>query len=118
MSPQKPETHKPHAVRQLKSNQSGQYNYLYHTPTWRRIRKAQLAREPMCRDCKKGGKITVATVCDHIVPHRGNIKLFFKGPFQSLCEHCHNRNKQIYEKSGKVVKHIGVDGYPIETGKL
>ena len=35
--------------------------------------------------------ITMATVVDHIVPHRGDQKLFWdRGNWQPLCEHHHN----------------------------
>jgi len=53
-------------------------------------------------------------VCDHIEPHRGNMVKFWNGPFQSLCKQCHDSVKQAFEKSGKVIKKIGLDGYPIE----
>ena len=37
------------------------------------------------------GKITEATVVDHIIPHRGDMKLFWdKSNWQPLCEHHHN----------------------------
>jgi 5-methylcytosine-specific restriction endonuclease McrA len=73
----------------------------YKTAAWRNIRKRQLSIEPLCRFCKKDGKITPATVVDHITPHRGDMKLFFAGPFQSLCSECHSSTKQRLEKSGE-----------------
>lgn len=74
---------------------AGRYSYLYKTRRWQKIRKNQLTKEPLCQgECKEKGKVTVATVCDHIEPHRGDMEKFYSGPFQSLCEHCHNSVKQ------------------------
>lgn len=37
------------------------------------------------------GHITMATVVDHIIPHRGDQKLFWdRSNWQPLCEHHHN----------------------------
>lgn len=74
----------------------------YSTPQWRRIRAAQLAVEPCCRMCAEADppRITPATVCDHVEPHRGDQASFFGGPFQSLCGTCHNSTKQAAERAG------------------
>ena len=41
--------------------------------------------------CYEEGHITMATVVDHIKPHRGDKKLFWdRGNWQPLCEHHHN----------------------------
>ena len=46
---------------------------------------------PFCVKCYEEGHITMATVVDHIIPHRGDQKLFWdRGNWQSLCEHHHN----------------------------
>jgi 5-methylcytosine-specific restriction protein A len=69
----------------------------YGTARWRAIRDAQLAREPLCRMCLAEGVVTPARVCDHIEPHRSDADKFWNGPFQSLCEFHHNRDKQRAE---------------------
>ncbi len=39
----------------------------------------------------KENKLTPATVVDHIIPHRGDQKLFWdENNWQGLCEHHHN----------------------------
>ena len=43
---------------------------------WRRARKHYLEAHPLCVECMKKGKYVQATDVDHIVPHRGNPKLF------------------------------------------
>lgn len=41
--------------------------------------------------CKAEGRITPATVADHIMPHRGDPELFWAWDnLQGLCERCHN----------------------------
>lgn len=71
----------------------------YGTARWRRIRAAQLAAEPCCRMCAAADppRVTPATVCDHVEPHRGDEARFFGGPFQSLCGTCHNSDKHAAE---------------------
>lgn len=58
---------------------------------WQRERKKFLDTHPFCVKCYEEGKLTKATVVDHIIPHRGDQKLFWDcGNWQPLCEHCHN----------------------------
>lgn len=73
----------------------------YKTPAWKKLRLSHLAREPLCRFCKKKGIITPANTVDHIERHGGNMDKFFAGPFQSLCSSCHSSTKQRIEKSGE-----------------
>ena len=55
-----------------------------------------------------------ATVVDHIVPHKGDMALFWdKSNWQGLCAHCHNSHKQRREKSGVEVG-SDVDGFPLD----
>ena len=58
---------------------------------WQRARKAHLSRHPLCAECKRNGRDEIATVVDHVIPHRGDRELFWKGPWESLCTTCHNR---------------------------
>lgn len=64
---------------------------LYNTHTWRKVRAAQLAREPLCAACVKLGVMTPATVCDHIVAVRDGADFYAPDNFQSLCAPCHHR---------------------------
>ena len=54
-----------------------------------------------------------ANVADHIVPHRGNLDLFWEGELQSLCEPCHAITKQRRETVGYDCA-AGLDGYPLD----
>lgn len=59
---------------------------------WRKARKTYLSEHPLCVECLKHGKYIQATVVDHIVPHRMDMKLFWdKSNWQSLCKTCHDK---------------------------
>jgi 5-methylcytosine-specific restriction protein A len=63
----------------------------YNTPAWRDLRKSHLAREPLCRECKAEGVLTLATVVDHIEDRRKRPELALSdGNLQSLCPTHHN----------------------------
>ena len=50
-----------------------------------------LLAHPLCVECESQGRITPATVVDHIVPHKGNLELFWdEGNLQTLCKQCHD----------------------------
>lgn len=91
------------------------WQHLYDNSRWRKLRLAQLRTEPLCAMCRQEGRTTAASVCDHVVPHKGDETLFWSGPFQSLCKPCHDRHKQSEERTGKPKPVIGPDGWPIET---
>ncbi len=62
---------------------------------WQRASKAWLAQHPLCAECDRGGHVTAAVLVDHIVPHRGDQKLFWnRGNWQSLCKPCHDTKTQ------------------------
>lgn len=76
-----------------------EHQRLYGTPGWKQLRRAQLAREPWCRDCLAQGVYTVATDVDHIAAHRGDERLFYDANnLQSLCHSCHSRKtaKEVF----------------------
>ena len=86
---------------------------LYNRKRWAVRRKQQLMEHPLCVMCEHLGKYTPATVADHIVPHRGDYRLFFEGELQSLCKVHHDSSKQRQERSGVIVGGL-VDGMPID----
>jgi 5-methylcytosine-specific restriction protein A len=60
-------------------------------PRWRRARAAYLARNPLCVRCQAGGRIEPSTTVDHIVPHRGDQKLFWDtANWAAICKPCHD----------------------------
>ena len=58
---------------------------------WQRYRLKFLERNVLCVMCRAQGKVTEATVVDHIVDHRGNQALFWdRSNHQALCKPCHS----------------------------
>jgi len=96
-----------------RSAEAETYRRWYKTARWQRIRAAQLATEPLCRMCMAQGKITPASVCDHVEPHKGDPVKFWGGPFQSLCDPHHSEGKQQIERRG-YSNEIGPDGYFVD----
>lgn len=61
-----------------------------YTHRWARARAGFLARHPLCVACECAGRVTAATVVDHIVPHRGDHARFWdRANWQPLCRRCH-----------------------------
>jgi 5-methylcytosine-specific restriction protein A len=58
------------------------------------------------------GRVEVATIADHIEPHRGDMDKFWNGPLQSLCGICHSAVKQREESGGHLG--CGLDGVPLK----
>jgi 5-methylcytosine-specific restriction protein A len=74
----------------LKDNRPSAHKRGYGS-RWRRIRRNHLAGEPLCRECRKMNKITAATIVDHIIPHKGDMVLFYAPDNrQSLCKTHHD----------------------------
>lgn len=64
--------------------------------------------------CAKVGVDRAAEVVDHIVPHKGDLSLFWNQEnWQSLCEPHHNRDKARLEIRGYSDR-LGDDGWPID----
>jgi 5-methylcytosine-specific restriction protein A len=62
---------------------------------WDKARRTFLGRHPLCVMCEGQGRVTAASVVDHIVPHRGDQTLFWDtANWQSLCKPHHDRDKQ------------------------
>ena len=67
---------------------------------WQRARTTFLSKPEnvLCRMCSAGGLVVVATVVDHVTPHRGNQVLFWDtSNWQPLCKRCHDGRKQREE---------------------
>lgn len=74
---------------------SAQRGYDYK---WQKARAGYLRVHPLCVMCQARGDVTLATVVDHIVPHRGDKTLFWaEANWQSLCSTHHSRDKQREE---------------------
>lgn len=87
---------------------------LYNSKSWFRLRHHQLQSQPLCVMCDALGKLTPATVVDHITPHKGDLQLFSDpANLQSVCKPCHDKAKQIQETKGHLIGGKP-DGMPID----
>jgi 5-methylcytosine-specific restriction protein A len=65
---------------------------------WEKARKSYLHSHPYCASCLETGVPTLATVIDHIVPHKGDQRLFWdETNWQGLCQRCHNRKTARFD---------------------
>ena len=59
---------------------------------WQKARALFLKQHPLCAFCQAEGKIVPATVVDHIIPHRGDQRLFWdQANWEPLCKECHDK---------------------------
>lgn len=92
------------------------YRRWYKSTRWQQLRLQQLRSEPLCRACQAAGRVTIATIADHIRPHKGDLAVFMDpSNLQSLCDEapwrCHSSGKQKEERAGFDVT-VGADGWP------
>lgn len=75
------------------------------------LRKRRLANEPLCRMCKAEGRVTAATVPDHIAPlAKGGEDVDTN--IRCLCEAHHDEvTRQEFGHRQRVA--IGEDGWPL-----
>lgn len=79
----------------MNSSQRG-YNY-----KWQKARERYLLDNPLCVYCDRLGRVTAASVVDHVIAHRGDMTLFWdQSNWQSLCKPCHDSVKQAEEAAG------------------
>jgi 5-methylcytosine-specific restriction enzyme A len=70
---------------------------LYNTARWIAYRRTHLACHPLCARCEREGYVVVGKVVDHIIPHRGDLSLFWAvDGVQTLCVH-HDSVKRARE---------------------
>lgn len=100
--PKRPQQHRPKGWKPYQPKQHddrrGTATSRGYGTAWRKFRTVWLMDNPLCAYCLKLGKVTPATVVDHIVPHRGDMALFWQaGNHQSLCKRCHDSTKRREE---------------------
>ncbi|QKC83952.1 HNH endonuclease [Mesorhizobium sp. NZP2077] len=100
------------ARKDRRSPEAEAYRKLYKTAYWQAIRTGQLNKHPLCQPCLQRGRVERATVCHHVDPETKKTN-FYGGPFQSVCQPCHDGPIQSEEKRG-FSNEIGVDGWPVD----
>lgn len=93
--PYAPKTHQPFPETELKQHQPPENRPSAckrgYGRRWAKARRVFLGRNPFCAEHQRDGGLKLATVVDHIIPHRGDMTLFWDVEnWQSLCESCHN----------------------------
>jgi 5-methylcytosine-specific restriction protein A len=62
---------------------------------WQKARAEHLYNNPVCVMCDAEGIVRIATVVDHIDPHRGNMDVFWDmARWRSLCKPHHDSDSQ------------------------
>ena len=61
----------------------------YNSTKWKRLRKQKLNKNPLCEMCEKEGRVTPATVIDHIKPIRQGGAPLDINNLMSLFRSCH-----------------------------
>jgi len=76
----------------------------YNTSRWQKLRWLVLREAGfICAMCGKAETETKNLVADHIIPHRGDERLFWdRDNLQCLDKHCHDSVKQREERRGGV----------------
>ena len=106
----------PTTARKPDPTHSDNWRVWYTHSRWRTLRARQLEREPLCRFCTEEGRVELATVVDHVTPHKGDRVAFWKGPFRSLCKRCHDSTAKLEQGGKKPRWQIGADGWPMARG--
>jgi 5-methylcytosine-specific restriction enzyme A len=61
------------------------------------------------------GKDVAATVVDHVVPHKGDLELFWdQSNWQGVCKACHDSSKKLQEHRG-FSPAADVNGNPLDA---
>lgn len=90
------------------SQERKERNSMYDQAIWKRLRIAQLSRQPMCQACLLDGRIESANHVDHLFAWASVGKdSFYRNIFQSLCAE-HHSHKTHLEQTG-IYRHYDQD---------
>lgn len=80
-----------HPYAKTVDQQRGSADERGYTWAWRQAALRYLRENPLCAACKRKGLLELATEVDHIVPHKGDQKLFWdRKNWQGLSKRCHS----------------------------
>lgn len=66
---------------------------------WRGARLDFLSKNPLCVECLGIGRVTAASVVDHIKAHKGDMRLFWdQNNWQALCKSCHDTKTAKHDR--------------------
>ena len=96
----------------------GSSNKRGYTYRWQKEREAYLIRNPLCEDClNQHDVIRAATEVDHIIPHKGDMRLFWDSDnnWQGLCKSCHSKKTAKEQRNNN--GHTGTE-VRVEAGSI
>jgi len=68
---------------------------------WQQARERFLREHPLCCYCQRTGRVTAASIVDHVIPHKGDdAKFWDESNWQPLCKPCHDSTKKAEEARG------------------
>jgi 5-methylcytosine-specific restriction protein A len=76
-----------------------EYQKIYNTPRWKKLRRLKLQNNPICEKCWERGIVTPTEEIHHIVPFIQDIEMAFDyDNLIALCVECHKEaHKNIHE---------------------
>jgi hypothetical protein len=91
------------------SKERKERNAMYDQAVWKRMRAAQLSRQPICQACILIGRVSGANHVDHLFAWASVGKdSFYRNVFQSLCAECHSHKTHL-EQTG-IYRHYHPEG--------
>lgn len=95
---------------QLVDQRRGSAHSRGYTGKWAAARLGYLAKHPLCCCHLANGHTRAADVVDHVVPHQGDMGLFWDSAnWQPLCKWCHDTIKKTLEHQwsiGRLPAHL------------
>ena len=88
--------HKQTAKVYNEQSRSKESTAVYNTRRWKKLRAAQLSREPLCVNIVVCGN--VATIVDHVVEIRDGGEPFSIENLESMCQCCHNTKTALVKR--------------------
>ena len=78
------------------SDERNKFNKMYQSTFWKRLRRVQLGKQPICQACLHSGKVSESKHIDHVFPwaHIGE-HAFIANIFQALCPECHSHKTSL-----------------------
>jgi 5-methylcytosine-specific restriction endonuclease McrA len=111
--PWKPPTHHavdPRIVKRARAKTVLSRSKRGYTAEWYACSKAYLQKHPLCVRCAQRGEVVASEVTDHVIPHKGDMSLFWdENNWQALCKPCHDE---------KTASEDGGFGNPIYRSKV
>lgn len=114
----KPATFRPHgradvAAREYE-RERGTARERGYDARWEKCSAHHRTLHPLCAYCALAGRVTAATLVDHLYPHKGDARVFWFEPWWvSACASCHSGFKQGVERQGRAA----VDALALRLGR-